>query len=107
MRELDAKFTRSEIFFTAWRSCETSYQMKKKMKPIHGSPSSVSDEATRPKRNYAGVSVPENLPDKFFDPTTGELDLRRVTGREAYQFFQMQGIRLPIIPNFGPPRKGG
>lgn len=48
------------------------------------------------KREYDGV-VPEGLPDKFYDPITGEIDLRRVTGREAYKYFAAIGIRLPIM----------
>ena len=39
----------------------------------------------------------QGVPDKFFDPETGDLDLRRVTGEEARRFLMRQGLKLPIM----------
>jgi len=39
--------------------------------------------------------LPEGLPNRFFN-ADGELDLRGVTGADAFRFFQAQGKTLPI-----------
>jgi hypothetical protein len=85
-RELDAKFTKSELALLAWRSQEVSASMEK---------STGSRKGQR--KNYSDAEVPEGLPDHFFDPETGELDLRRVTGEEAYKYMAAIGIRLPVM----------
>jgi hypothetical protein len=92
-REIEAKFTRSEMVLLAWRSQELSYQMEQKTKGIGGG----SQGATSGKRrnNYAG-QLPDDLPDHFFN-ADGELDLRQVTGKEAHKLLSSMGIILPVI----------
>jgi hypothetical protein len=96
-REIEAKFTKSEIVFLSWSSRETSFNLEKRFKPL---PESTGGE--RETRNYGGVEVPRDLPERFYDPKTGEIDLSRVTGSDAYKYFQKIGIRLPIFPVDGP-----
>ncbi len=88
-RELEEKFTRSEMVLLAWRSQEMSYHMK------------LGSETTKwPSRN-SDPEMPTDLPDHFYsiDEKTGErqIDLRNVTGEEAHRFCSMQGMRLPIF----------
>lgn len=93
-RELEAKFTKSEMVLLAWRSQEMSHNMNVQTKVGVGTP----------RRSVDGM-IPEGLPDHFFrkdyDPETGlgpgELDLRQVKGEEAYKFFSTMGVHLPII----------
>lgn len=95
-RELEAKFTKSEMVLLAWRSHEISYNMQKQTDSIKTGGTGVS-------RQVGGL--PDDLPDYFFrkedDPVAGvkkgELDLRQVTGADAHRLFQKMGIRLPII----------
>ncbi len=85
-RELDVKFTKSELFLLAWRSREQSAALEKSMKqPGRHSASDNGD-----------AEVPEGLPEHFFNKD-GDLDLRQVSGREAYRFFSAIGKKLPII----------
>ncbi len=87
-RELEQKFTRSEMALLAWRSQEMSYQMKQNSPP------------PRSGRN-SDPEMPTDLPEHYYttDEKTGEkqIDLRNVTGDEAYKFCSMQGMKLPII----------
>ena len=97
-RELEEKFTRSELVLIGWRSQEMAASLEKQTADVRHSVGSYSGA------KYAG-EVPEGLPDHFFrktyDPETGlgpgELDLRQVTGEEAYKYFASMGIKLPII----------
>jgi hypothetical protein len=86
-RELEAKFMKSEVVLLAWRSQELANNMNKD-----------SDRPALGKRrpHSFDVSVPEGLPDHFYNKD-GEIDLRQVTGEEAYRYFSSQGIRLPIM----------
>lgn len=88
-RELEEKFTVSELFFVAWRSSEIAFGMEKKFKATGLGDTKV--------KNFGGINVPQNLPEHFFNEQ-GELDLRRVTGREAYRYFQAIGIPLAVMP---------
>lgn len=114
LREIRKKFTKSELFMLAWRSQEQAVKMKSKFRedavdvPRYQSPSEDEpDEGEavklpQPKRRnrrkaYEDSQVPEGLPSHFYNKD-GELDLRQVTGDEAYRFFAAQGIQLPIIP---------
>jgi len=96
-RELEAKFTKSEMVLLAWRSQEVSHNMDASTKNTltNGSGSARVDRS----------QIPENLPDHFFrkdwDPEAGigpgELDLRQVRGDEAYKYFSTMGVHLPIF----------
>jgi hypothetical protein len=87
-RELDAKFTKSELFILAWRSQEQSWKLEESMhKNGNQSPA---------KGHHHVEGTPAGLPDKFFNKE-GEVDLRQVTGREAYKYFSAMGLKFPIM----------
>lgn len=82
----------------AWRSQEMSFQLEQQTRTSgEGLPSTG--------KRHGIQGVPEGLPEHFFrktyDPETGlkpgELDLRQVTGDEAYKYFSACGIVLPIM----------
>ena len=94
-RELEEKFTKSELVILAWRSQETAATLEKMGKESQDS----FKEKTRPKPDRPWVpdaQMPSGLPDHFFNED-GEVDLRNVTGEEAYRYFSSIGVRLPII----------
>lgn len=49
------------------------------------------------KRKEIDGIIPEGLPDRFFN-AEGDIDLRQVTGEDAWKFFAAQGIKLPVMP---------
>lgn len=87
-REIEKKFTRSELILLAWRSQEISAQFAKdtEMPPPSG----------KKRKHYDNAQVPEGLPDHFYNEE-GEVDLRQVTGKEAYQYLSRMGLKLPIM----------
>lgn len=89
MYEIEERFTKSELGIVSWRSQETYHQMSVKMKK--NAPPMVPGVQTQ-----KGI-IPEGLPKKFFN-AEGEVDLRQVTGVEAWNFMRAQGITLPMIP---------
>ena len=80
LREINERFTKSELFISAWRSQEVSYQMRKKMK-------SPGPE----------VEKDVDLPTHFYNEQ-GEIDLRKVKGEEARRYLTSLGLDLPILP---------
>ena len=87
-REIEEKFTKSEMTLLAWRSQEMSYQMKNQ------SDSDSGERVSNKKKRKEGT--PHWVPDHLINEE-GELDLRLATGKEAHKFFAMQGIQLPVI----------
>jgi hypothetical protein len=94
-RAIEEKFTKAELVLLAWRSHEMSHNMEKGTK--------MSTQPSTRAKSIEGL--PPDLPDHFFRTTddpdagikAGELDLRQVTGKEAYRMFQKMGIKLPVI----------
>lgn len=86
-RDIEKKFTRSEMALLAWRSQEIAAQLEK---------STESSATVPPKRRYSNAQLPEGLPDRFFNEE-GEIDLRQVPGEDAYKFLALQGMQLPIM----------
>lgn len=93
-REIDKKFTRSEMAILGWRSQEISASLQKQSDGV--TTSNTDTQVGRKSRRRQQDGVPENLPDHFYNEN-GEVDLRQVTGAEAYKYFQKQGIRLPLV----------
>ena len=97
-RELEDKFTRSEMMLLAWRSQEMSASLDAQTKGLNLGSGGMT-------RAISGGQVPAGLPEHFFrkdyDPAAGigpgELDLRQVTGEEAYRYFSSIGVKLPIM----------
>lgn len=87
-RELESKFTRSELVLLAWRSQEQSAMLDASLKKNKGG-------SRTPSGSYE-EGVPEGLPPHFYNER-GEVDLRKVTGKEAYRYFSSLGIKLPIM----------
>jgi hypothetical protein len=86
-REINERFTTSELVFVAWRSQESADQLKKSVDTP-----SKTDDATVPR----GAKTPTGLPKEFYNPE-GELDLRQVTGRQALEYFKTLGITFPVM----------
>lgn len=82
MTEIYHKFTKSEIAIMSWTSQEQVINLEKKTqtKPVQKEQSNIEGD----------------LPEHFYNEQ-GEVDLRRVTGKEAVKFLAAQGIR-GIIP---------
>jgi hypothetical protein len=86
-REIEKKFTRSELVILAWRSQEISASFERQ---------SGTTPPTGKRNFHLGAQVPEGLPDKFYNKD-GEVDLRQVTGEEAYKYMSAIGVKLPIM----------
>lgn len=74
IREIEKRFTKSELSITAWVSQETADNM---------------DKRNKPDPNKKDLGLPSGLPDHFFN-SDGELDLRNAKGAEIQKFFQAQ-----------------
>ena len=96
MHIIEDKFTRSELGIIAWRSQESYHQTKQHLKKDSYPGTADYTPGRVQRQEVPGASIPEGMPDKFFNEE-GELDLRQVTGAEAWRFFQAQGILLPVI----------
>jgi hypothetical protein len=92
LREIRDKFTWSEIVLMGWRSAEQSHQLKSKT-PENLRRSNV--RSGKPRKQYAHGEIPDNLPDRFFNEE-GEVDLSKVTGRDAVRYLQAIGINVPV-----------
>jgi hypothetical protein len=89
-REIDRRFTRSEMVLLAWRSQEVSASLEKSTEDMG------VETQRKGRRRFVDAKVPEGLPDKFFNEQ-GEVDLRQVSGEEAYKYMSSIGIKLPIM----------
>jgi len=126
LREVEEKFTRSEISCYSWRSQEQYWQFKKRIEKYDEPPPDEPPELEldedeidvdaiyasieakhsgrtakpkkKPRKEYSG-KYPQGLPDKFYNKE-GEIDLSKVTGEEAFRYFAKLGIPLPVIKRF-------
>lgn len=98
LSELKERFTKSELFMIGWRSQEQHFHFKKRMKKIDkGRGTESHTEEGGYKKRYGSLDIiPENLPDRFFNED-GEVDLSRVTGREALKYMELQGMPFPVM----------
>jgi len=71
LREINARYRKSEIVILSWSSAETSFKMKQKI------------EASSHKRK-------ESISAK-------DLDMSQLTDREARKYFKDMGLEFPII----------
>lgn len=96
LHEIEERFKKSELAIVAWSSQEQSEHLRQRMK--QSETKGQAQYGTPPNAKIPpGSSVPEGLPARFFNKD-GELDLRGVTGMEAWQYMQAIGKRLPYIP---------
>lgn len=105
LREIEEKFTRSELILMAWRSQEQHYNFKKRMKS-HEDNYDMDDQtegahsgtkADRKRKTYNDGIGPERMPDEFFDEH-GDFNLSKVKGEQARQYFE-RILRIPMPPN--------
>lgn len=87
LSEIEAKFTKSEMAIMSWSSQEQTLNLEKKTKNTKKNnfkkPSNIEKDD-------------EDLPSHFYNEE-GEIDLRKVTGKEAHRFLSRMGIKIPII----------
>lgn len=95
MREINQKFTKSELLISAWRSRELAYNLRPK---DTGNDSDrrrrmpVDYEETTPKLRELEMRLAP-IADKITDDN-GEVDLHKLTGNEALHFMGAMGIPL-------------
>lgn len=101
LREIEDKFTLSELVMTAWRSQEIASQMGKDVDVKTSSSPTTSknrvhdeiDPETQKRKPGLTHDLIESLPDRFFNEE-GDLDLRRVSSEDALKFFQAAGMPI-------------
>lgn len=96
-REMEQKFTKSEIVLIGWRSMETAFQMQQKTKAIDTPAGSTVDIEELLKGAAKRPDMPGNLPKHFYNEE-GELDLSKVSGGEAYRYLTGMGIPFGVMP---------
>jgi hypothetical protein len=86
LREIEERFTKSELVLMAWRSQEMHHNLQKDMPKKKGKKHS----------KYGPDDIgPEGMPAHFFNED-GEIDLSRVKGEEARGYFERRlGIPMP------------
>lgn len=97
-REIRKRFTKSDVVLMGWRSGEISANMRTNV----NSEVRIPPPATIPNNSYAGNDdvlrgIEERLGGVIIERMVnehGDVDLRRLTGREAAQYFQALGIPL-------------
>lgn len=89
--ELMEKFTKSEMAIMSWSSREQSSSLEKK-KPKKQKKKRQLDNL-REEETETSEYRTRDLPDKFYNKE-GEVDLRQVTGKEAWKFFASQGLKF-------------
>jgi hypothetical protein len=97
LREIDERFTSSELVMMAWRSKEQSHYWKKKLKNYDDDEDDVPKKKSSKKKRkqYDGIG-PERMPDEFFDDS-GDFNLSKVQGEKARQYFErILGISMPM-----------
>jgi hypothetical protein len=107
LREIEDKFTRSELVIMAWRSQEQHFNLQKDM---------PSKKKGSRKQVYGPDDIgPEGMPDEFFAKTDiydvkgkliakeGELYLSQVKGEEARRYFE-QRLGIPMPPGISKIR---
>lgn len=94
VREIEERFTKSELGVVAWRSQERYHQMSKRMKKATREMPSMGE------KQEIDARMPSGLPRRFFNEE-GELDLSKVNSVDAAKYFQSIGMPLPIMPRSG------
>jgi hypothetical protein len=99
LKEIRRKFTASELFILAWRSQEQSVQFKRKFRGQANASQSVDEEnpLEQPGRSPSkNATAPPGVPARFLN-ADGEVDLRKMTGPQAWRYFSGQGMKFPIV----------
>lgn len=91
LREIEERFTRSELVFVAWRSQELHHNMMK------DHPTIAKTKSGKRSKYSMEDKGPQGMPDRFFNKD-GEIDLRQVSGEDARMYFAKLGIPLVALP---------
>lgn len=84
MRMLHKRFTKSEIAIMSWTSQEQIANLEKD-KPKMGQDTSYT------------IPIPDETPSSFLNED-GEIDIRKMTGKEAARYFAKMGMNfIPIV----------
>lgn len=75
------------------------YSLNKVDRALDGKLPKQKEKVVGRRKQYSG-NVPAGLPAKFYDPKTGEIDLRKVTGDDARKYFSALGIPLPVMNRY-------
>jgi hypothetical protein len=115
LHEIEARFTRSELYMVAWRSQEQHFHFKRKMDKHETTRENVT---TGNRRRYGPNDIiPEGLPEKFYAQgivrdkfgkvmaSPGEINLSQVTGQEAKKYMAAIGMPFPEMVNVVPRRE--
>lgn len=106
LRDIADRFTTSELVILGWRSQEQAYKMRLRMNRSY-QPSEETEGEDRyvygqtptarkvKRREWADADVPAGLPDKFYDEEGG-ISFKNVTLKEAVQYMNAIGIKMPI-----------
>jgi hypothetical protein len=88
LREIEERFTKSELVLMAWRSQEMHHNLQKDMP--------AKKKKGRKGNKYSADDIgPEGMPEHFFNED-GEIDLSKVKGEEARGYFERRlGIPMP------------
>ena len=95
LREIEEKFTRSELVLMAWRSQEQHWNFKEKVHHGEGKFPTMPKAGKKRKEYLDGIG-PERMPDEFFDEH-GDFNLSKVTGEKARQYFE-HVLHIPLPP---------
>lgn len=100
LRDIEETFTKSELVILGWRSQEQAYKMRLRMDRPVSSDTKFSEEESKVKdkgkrKEYMDAEVPEGLPDRFFDEE-GEVNLSKATLKDAVQYMNAIGIKMPM-----------
>lgn len=87
LREIEERFTKSELVLMAWRSQEMHHNLQKDM---------PKKKKGKKGNKYSADDIgPEGMPDEFFDEN-GEINLSKVKGEQARRYFEQRlGIPMP------------
>lgn len=99
LRELNARFTKSELFISAWRSQEQAEAFRKPSRNDHRPPPPQQPaNGTTPDGTSVKIAPgqPVGYPPEYYDET-GHFNLSKVRGKDAFNYFKSLGIVLPVI----------
>jgi hypothetical protein len=94
LREIEERYTRSEVALMAWRSQEQGHQMRLKMK-TGGKPTLPVDSKVEHQ-----IAALERFSEKLKKPLTddeGMFTVKHQSGEDALKVFEMMGLQFPRI----------
>lgn len=94
LREVNARFTRSELAISGWRSRETAYNMRQSSNRSRGDTVNRSMEDAVGDLNLQALETRMGgVAEKAMTPE-GDIDLGRLTGSEAMRYFNALGAPI-------------